>query len=589
MIETDSTYDNWKNSKHENFLTSPTHFLFISKTKFERSKDLEKVSEIELALIAFQTTFTWEVNNQNEIKGNQNTIFSEENLKYYEVKINEEISPILKSRYNELLYEIKKNHNYALSAIQEYLDSLQIYYEAGSRLYFKLMNYLDRAFELSLKLNNVEYIDKVIAKYYEFIDLFDNNNEIRYFLEIIRSLLKGSKHKKSKDKINYDFLIIKLEKSIDFYDKEGNLPLQREFLFVLETLHRCCKNKDEGNKIKVRVAESFIKEAESRKIGYDASHFVASMFYEQAMREYSDLGNHEKAQELQVKIQEANKYASKNEAELITSSFEIPKIMMDNFLKSYKGTSIINILKLMTQDINLNPSFNEAKNLSIEQNKKFIAHLIAPIHVMRDGIRVAAPSGEEENLEHQANNNFHLSIELISAIFLPALFRIIKIEHEKYIDEIYKHFSNSPIISTERLHFIKEGLEYFGKQEFLASIHILLFQIEGILRDFFVSLFLPTFQYKQKEAEMREKLFSKLIEDLSELGLDPDLIKFIELLFSNMSSFNYRNNIAHGLITNISIFSEKLSLLLIFILIKLSFYRVEKINDNYLLTDSSFD
>jgi len=75
----------------------------------------------------------------------------------------------------------------------------------------------------------------------------------------------------------------------------------------------------------------------------------------------------------------------------------------------------------------------------------------------------------------------------------------------------------------------KHGLWAFEKEEYVAAIHILVFQIEGILRDLLGKLGLPTFSYRRNK--MREGVLSGILVSLSQIEeMDKDFLKFIEII-----------------------------------------------------------
>ena len=150
---------------------------------------------------------------------------------------------------------------------------------------------------------------------------------------------------------------------------------------------------------------------------------------------------------------------------------------------------------------------------------------------------------------------------------LNALFALLEKEHPAYVESFAQYLSSSRIIGDERIEIIKHGLRAFKGKEYLASIHILVFQIEGVLRDLLGKLDLPTFSYRNNE--MRERMLSDILLTLSQIeGMDKDFLKFTEIYLCDIKGDNYRNDIAHGLLT-VESFTKENAQLLLLILIKL--------------------
>ena len=501
--------------------------------------------------------------------------FPKEFIKYYKNRAKVTKNPILKSRYSDVVWELGKDITYASLAVRAYIDCCPIYF--NNEWDHELADSIDRAIAIASMINEQSWVDESLKKHYELIKQLVEKRRFRYLLEIIESIL--NREKRIRSQIDYEYLISIIESAISDYAQNvtDSFHLQRSFMELLAKIWQIRKDKGEYRKIKVRIAESFIEEAEWKKVNYPSGNMVAAHFYEKAMQAYMDLGGFsEKVEELKVKIQKANAAALRTEYKTISINVEIPKEKIYEFfrpyLKMYKGRKTMEVFQIMNLDKKLIPSYEKSKENAIKQAKEFVGRHILPIATMKGNIRVKHISEEDEKLECSTIRNFRMDYRMIAHMLLNKIFALLEKEHPKYVESLPKYLSTSGIIDGWRIEIIKHGLRAFNDKEYPASIHILVFQIEGILRDLLEKLDLPTFSYRSNE--MRARMLSDILVTLSQVeGIDKDFLKFIEIYLCDIRGDNYRNDIAHGLLSLESFTKENTQLLLL-ILIKLASYRI---------------
>jgi len=497
--------------------------------------------------------------------------FPKETIEYYKNRAKITNNPILKARYGDVIWELDKDVSYTRLAIRAYLDCCPIYFT--NEWDRELADSVDRAITIASMINDQRFIDESLKRHYELIKQLVEKRRFRYLLEIINSIL--SRERRIRDQIDYEYLISVIESAIADYAQNvtDGFHLQRSFMELLIKIWQIKKTQDECQKIKVRIAESFIEEAEWKKINYSGGNTVAAVFYEKALQAYMDLGNFpEKIKELKTKIKEANEAALKTEYKTISTGVKIPREKIDEYLKMYKREKTIEIFKIMCSDKYLMPSYKVAKQQAIEQSKQFVFQHIFPISLIKGNICVKHISGEDEKLEYNTIQNFQMSYKMIGHILLNDIFDLLEKEHPEYLESLVQHLSSSGIINDKRIEIIKHGLRTFKDKEYVASIHILIFQIEGILRDVLAKLGLPTFSYRNNE--MRERVLSDILTTLTPVkGIEKDFLKFIEIYLCDIRGDNYRNDIAHALLS-LESFTKENAQLLILILIKLASYSI---------------
>jgi hypothetical protein len=363
LSETNTSEFRWNRSNIYNVLFE----------KYEKSSEKEKLEDIKKEILIFDLStlnlsekrFKSMVSGISD-EGNEwkypdlEKHFPEEVIEYYKSRANITNNPILKSRYSDVVWELDKNVNFARLAVRAYLDCCPIYFT--NEWDYELADSLDRAITVALMIKDPRLIDESLKKHYEFIQQLVDKSRFRYLLEIIGSIL--NQEKRISDQIDYDHLISIIESAIVDYTQNvtDSFNLQRSFMELLVKIWQLRKNQDELKKIKVRIAESFIEEAEWKKINYPSGNAIAASFYEDAMQAYLDLGIFpEKVTELKTKIQEANEAALKTEYKTISAKVKIPRQEIDDYLKMYEGLETTTAFQIMSLDESLIPSYKRSK------------------------------------------------------------------------------------------------------------------------------------------------------------------------------------------------------------------------------------
>jgi hypothetical protein len=302
---------------------------------------------------------------------------------------------------------------------------------------------------------------------------------------------------------------------------------------------------------------------------------VAAKVFEEAMQAYMNLGIFpDRVDELKLKILEANKKAEESEYKSLSAEIKIPTKKIDDHLSLYKGKSPSEVFAMMFSDPNLIPSFEKARANAVEESKNNVLVHMASVSLMKGEICVKNISDQNEKLEYNAVNNFQMVYHAVESLVLEPIFKQGELENPGFTEALADYLSDYEIISEDRLSLVRHALSRIQEQDYISGIHVLVFQVEGILRDLVAVIGAPTFTYRNKE--MREINLSGILAILNQVdGIDADTLRFIDIFLNDIQGDNYRNEIAHGLLTADS-FNERNARLLMLILIKIAPYRMVK-------------
>jgi len=568
LLETDNS--NFRFNRHDTFIK-------ILK-KLEESKDKEKLEEMKKELLIHDLHM--ELNNRiirfhPMMSGttedgktweypNLKTDFSEEAIKYYKRRIKTTKNSIFLARYCDFLWFYKKDFEYAKKAVEAYLKCGDIY--LLNHWGIELADSLLRALEISRSIKNEELKKRSISKMLDVINELRKDKDYRFLLEIIWGLTKIP------DYIDLTSLVSIIEEAITYFqdNKDDSYNLQRDFLSLLVEIHK--KDTTKKKEIELRIVTNLIQEAEWKKTHYPNGNLIASSIYQQALKMYQDGGYSKEAEEIKVILQELNKF-TQDSFKAIKSEVSIPNSVIDDYLSKFKGKSTKQIIELISVDKGLIPDYKKSQESAIEQAKGSILQLF-PISLFRGNLQIKTIIEEKDKLEFNSIKNFHITYKITAGLLLPKIFDFIEKDNPDYIKDLIEFVSECSFIDKKRIPLISLGLSFFKDKNYVASIHILIFQIEGILRDMLESMKMSTFTFRNNE--MMARLFSGIIERLYLIeGLDENLIKLIDIFLNNPEGDNLRNDIAHSL-SSIEEFGKENNLLLILIILNICSYKIIK-------------
>ncbi|GAB4312722.1 MAG: hypothetical protein Kow0019_11790 [Methanobacteriaceae archaeon] len=570
--------------------------------KNEKYEEMKKEYKIFLYLINYSKFDPNEVQNA----------FSDEDIEYYKKRAKITNNPIQKAIYCDIVWEYNPaNYKYGLCSIDTHLSCAPIYFNNNWDL--ELASSLKRAMEISIRLRRNNKILDSANKHMEFIEKLDRLKRFQApIIHIIKSLLESENKLRGLGyQIDYHALkqvvsnaLIHLNNIIDSFH------MQRKYLELLSKLEN---DVNRINCIKIAISESYVQEGEWKRVNYPNGVVIAPYFHQDAINSYKQLPNSPETlknfkfgrlEKLLIEFRGLNKEAIK-EMNLRTFSCEeifgdyFKKIMENNF-KRYERKEPDEIFKMMSVDRNLYPSRSSAEKLaksfaehsprykmfstllmhgdvhtiriSNDEEKKF-ANLVKYIFVtyIKPCVSFWLNKIFEELEEEYCNNDKIISHLLVSEEINHDKIEIIEEDDDDYLEELMKYLSHSELISDDRLEIIKHGIQSFRKEEFVASINILVFQIEGIIRDICENAGLPTLSYKDND-EIRALMPIEMLNNLKQIGFFEDFIEFIKIFLYDNEGNNYRNIVAHGLAEE-EFFTRGNAQFLLLILIKFAEYR----------------
>lgn len=500
--------------------------------------------------------------------------FTKEAIDYYRQRVEETENPVLKARYADIIWDFAKDHHIVSTAVGAYLNvgTHYVFHESGEwdREAYKAFK---RGMKLAWQLNKKESLDESLAAVNAALETLSEANRFRYCLDLSQLFLECIS--KLKAKIDLGRLRSITEKAVSHYEEyPDKFHLQRMFLELLVRIDQERKDSDSVMNDQLRLAELFIRHAETR-----IADGVASHFYEKALNVFYTLGSFpDRIEEIKVKIQKSNREAS-GKMIPISETIEIPREEIDKYLACYdEPQDADHFLRRMASDQNLLPSWIEALKFTKEMQDEFLLQNLFSTSLMKGDIKVKEITEGSEKIEYQTIRHLQLKYQIMSNICLTKIFEKFKNRFDHYHEELVSYLGRTSVISANRLMILDAGIERFFEQDYISCVHIFVFQIEGILRDMVGLLGLPTYSNDQKTHESRVRTLPDLLDELGNRGVDKNLLKLMSVFLNDIAGDNLRNDVAHG-ISGVQILNQINAQLLLYILLKLCVYEIDEVQE----------
>jgi hypothetical protein len=192
------------------------------------------------------------------------------------------------------------------------------------------------------------------------------------------------------------------------------------------------------------------------------------------------------------------------------------------------------------------PVISETRRRMKEAAETFIAHRLIPtVLVGEHGFPVAALGSYEEDEDGRLINDLAKELGMMPFFFLRG-YQKIKEKFGVSTDELVRSIGDSLLFKPDRLEFFVKGFAAYEAEDYIAAIHILVPQVENLLRGLLELLDAPITKTVDGFTELKN-LNEVLRDDRLKEGLDEQWWLVFKAIFSDKRGFNLRNEMAHGI------------------------------------------
>lgn len=362
-------------------------------------------------------------------------------------------------------------------------------------------------------------------------------------------------------------IAIKLESMAHAFDVDGDLQRARDFFDAASKWFQRSGSVAKAAEMTACLAEGWVKEAVARLSSVYASNSVAASFYENAIQTYrtiprSERNTHrvdERIAELHVHLNEAGAKSLDEMGSITSPTIDISEIVK-TAVNAVKGKSTLDALAAFA---------NIYHGARVEKIREFaetmlrehpLQALFSATHMSRDGRVVAKRPGmgfgdansDEYKATLWAEMVKHYGMELglvVQGEIWPAL-EVLRLEHRLREEDFIAIANRSPVVPTDRTSLMGRALFAGYDNDFVVALHILIPQIEHLVRWHLKAVGVKTTTLDKNGIENENGLSTLMEAPVVATIFGEDLSFELKALFCDAFGPNLRNELAHGLLTD---------------------------------------
>lgn len=164
----------------------------------------------------------------------------------------------------------------------------------------------------------------------------------------------------------------------------------------------------------------------------------------------------------------------------------------------------------------------------------------------RDGRTIARIGSIEVDLDghiiYQTSQNLQFE-----SPFLNELFKRTFSQYQPSLEDLMEYLYQSPIFQAEDRFIIQAGIEAYRQENHLVAAHLLIPQIENILRFLLQTSGGSIYKPGRNGGMFLKTLDEILREEVVRIALGNDVAQYLQILLTDPRGWNARNNVCHGM------------------------------------------
>jgi len=467
--------------------------------------------------------------------------FDEKAIDYFKRRTSETQNPVLKSRYSDFVWELTKDPIYGKNASECYLELADYYYE--KTWFVKLHDAFNRViYFMNIKVVDQKVREIIKRKLFFFLEKMITDDQHRFCLELLESFTFFNK---DEILIKDTSSAIKICEACINYFKSSSHHLERRFLLVLEKIYRINKDYEAAKKSKINRAESLIGEAREKE--QDKNFLISSRLYEESLEIFRQLGEKDKINFIKDKLREINKKTVKG-----FKKIKVSKTITREQIKKYtdiilNSESIEESLKRLAYFNDLVPDYSKLVKQTEKMKENNPMQFLASQRTFDENGHIVG--SDDDPFQNILIRNSIVYIQ-ISSILIDEIFVRLKKEKNFKQEDLFLFLKNWGLISDNNLKIIEKGVNKYFIEDYISSIHILVPQLEEVIRNMLRRGGIQTTSLKnEKTIITQEKSLNDLLlnEEVKKI-FGESLDWYMRIILTERMGLNLRNEVAHGLI-----------------------------------------
>ncbi len=331
-----------------------------------------------------------------------------------------------------------------------------------------------------------------------------------------------------------------------------NRVLERHLLEALLPLERVRRNPSRSRAFKLRIAESFEDEAAVRA---PEGGLIESTLLQKAIGAYQEAGEADGVDRLKPLLHQATQRAEEG-LHTVSTEFQVPaeelRDAVERLLAYGREKSPFAHLHVFAVSEHLWLDWSEVARRTAELNEQapFLA-LVSKVVITQDGRPLERPSDLEKRREFDEIQCYtqELTLQLMVSARKLGMLR----ERQAWnLDLLMQALAAGVLFDAEVLQSVAPGLRCFEEDRHWEAVHVLVPQIERIIRKLAKSVGTEVFRYKADTGELHWTSLKSLLEDprvVQVLGvISADFARELRYLLIDTRGWNLRDDLAHGIL-----------------------------------------
>ncbi len=461
-------------------------------------------------------------------------------ISYWEERAKGATNPIFRARYSDLVWDFSekitgKKPHYSIAQI--YIDSIIEIAEKDLHKYSSnVIQKLRRALSLALSINDKSRINRLIDVIISYEGKVGEDEKPGLWGFSYEFLVKSKKIPISDDK--KQAILTDLEKRFGRLLKGKNHWAAQRAALLLVDHYSKIGEQEKAKETLLKYGDLVQRQAEK------ASPLVAGAWLEELYHLYLQHGMKNEADKISDKIRESGKQA-KDRLKKISVSTEIPKDKLEEYINWLTDGDLETVLLKITAN------YITKKGEVIKQLQQLSK--IAPISFLSTRKIIdteGRPVATVGSLKEDTDGNIVLQISQnmqIGAFFLREVFKALVNKFELTTEEIVNYFYESPIFDERRKDFFIKGIEAYLKGDYVVSLHILIPQIEALIRNLSEKVGTPVLKPSRTGGFFYRTLDDLLRDEQIVKVLGEDMSLYLRVLLTDPRGWNLRNKMCHGI------------------------------------------
>ncbi|PYV69639.1 MAG: hypothetical protein DMG96_33480 [Acidobacteria bacterium] len=458
--------------------------------------------------------------------------------------------PVMRARYADVVWDLKRaitneraSHEFAQIATDAYLQATQ------KRFYtteIEAVHWLKRALSLALSIRDMERTKQVVTCIFEFYDQVAEPQKTRVLIFPFDALYgrKDLLSAEQEAKIISD-LEAMLARTSSVKDRPEDFDPHGAQAAAERLAQHYKRQNDKANVERVIKAYGGAFE----RISKEAAPMLAMAWLQPVIERYEQEGLKQDAERLQLMHADKGKNIASDLKE-VSATVEIKKEEIDKEIERLIGsgdltTALLNVTRCFI------PKVDHARKFLEQMRTEAPLLSIFQVGIIEKDGHTSATIG---SLDDDPDGRLHRQLGQTIGFYQPFLaltLERLRTQYKLSVDDILKFLYESPLFVDSGKSLLREGLEAYEKEDFVKAMHVLVPQIEHILRNFLGMLGVPTLKtVRNHPGIMDAKSMNDILSDerMRDM-LSENLWRYLTVLYiEKKGGLNLRNDLAHGLL-----------------------------------------